>query len=162
MRSPDAVRDHVLALARDAVGVEEPAAYDLYCDEDEIPWCAAFVRTLFEAADCPLPGNRWHIRAVWRMQRALEAAGARVRGGGALRPGDIVVSRREGAQCDLHMLRKRSPGHVGLYDRSRPETAEIVVIEGNVGDAVRPVIYALPSPDLLASYRWPLDLFDGQ
>jgi len=141
-----------LEVARTQVGITEPIAYDRYTDGERLPWCAAFVLWCYRQSTGPeLPGNRWRNRAVWRLQRELERVGARVIGPPDV--GDLVVSTRVGSEVTPDdLLAAGSPGHIGIIDELY---ASCWCIEGNVGDEVMRVEYAMPPRTWLRVYRWP-------
>lgn len=142
-------------VARSQVGTAEPEAWSRYCDGDRLPWCAAFLLWCWRMSQHPdLPGNRWTNRAVWRLQRQLERSGARLHR--PLAVGDIVVMTRPGSVTDGPMLSHGSVGHIGIVDDL--DISHVRLIEGNVGDRVVRVTYAMPPQSWLAIYRWPLEL----
>jgi hypothetical protein len=95
---------------------------------------------------------------VWHLQQQLEDVHARVPYSS---PGDIVVMRRAGGSVDARgVLREGAPGHIGIVEGYGLAHASLLTIEGNIGDEVVRVEHPMPSRDVLAYYRWPVDAWD--
>lgn len=93
--------------------------------EGPAPWCARFVRWLFVEEGRPLPGNRWELGSVQRMEDACRAAGYLV---AEPAPGDIVFfASRIGSDSGAGR-------HVGVV--TAVSASRIQTIEGNSGNAV--------------------------
>lgn len=143
----------VADIAAAELGVREPDAFQRFSDGERVNWCAAFVLWCYQRAGIHVPGNRWRNRAVWQLQRELEAMGWAVVSDHP-RPGDIAIQTRTGSRVgDQGILEARSPGHVGIVEG--PVRGGIDVIEGNVRDAVRRVRHWAPYHRILGFYRPP-------
>lgn len=115
--------------------------------EGPAPWCARFIRTMFDRVGTPLPGNHWRIPAVKEMRAALELAGAML-------PADAVISR--GDILFLHNREQSDPGqgnHVALVESC--DGFLVNTIDGNWGDSVKRVARKLSAPNLWGFARWP-------
>lgn len=136
--SPLAAR--VVSIAASQVGVrEEPPGsnagpplerYGLR-GEGALPWCARFVRWLFDASGRQLPGNQWELGSVAFMERVFAEHGWLVQ---EPQPGDVVF---------FHGRLSSDPGrgrHVGIV--SAVEGRIIQTIEGNSSDRVARQRYA--------------------
>lgn len=155
-----------LGIAEDPPRSNAGPPLKLYALKSEGPaaWCGRFVRTGFEQAGTPLPGNRWLIPRVEDLQEALAAVGAWIPiaaarafvedGVGAPdsmpRRGDLILLNEHGTRDT------GSVGHhVGIVERY--ESGVIHSIDGNWGNKVQRVLRKLSQPDLWGLGRWPLD-----
>lgn len=149
------VRHQVLELAASYIGLQEATGHNdgdparLFADGEQVAWCAAMVRTLFEKAGSPMPGNRWLLRSCRYMHRQLRAAGAIVHRADLL-PGDVVFF---GSRLDSD---REAPGVNGISHVELVEAldgAQLVTIGGNVGNAVKR--QRRPRALVIAGGRWP-------
>lgn len=131
---------------REATGHNDGVPSERYADGEQIEWCAAFVRTCFEQAARPLPGNRWRIRACAEMLGQLQAFACEIAKPDAA-PEDIVFFTREHPGAG-------PTGHVGIIETVEEHTGIITTIEGNRGNAVGRGRYLLTDRRVLAICRW--------
>lgn len=143
----------VLDIARGELGVEESTGRndgipaDRYAFGENVPWCAAFVAWCFREARTPLPGNRWHLRAVAYLASALAARGARV---ADPRAGDIIVFATR-VESDAATW----GSHVGIIEEVTVD--KLHTIEGNTSNAVRRRAYERADRRIVGYFRWPLE-----
>lgn len=148
--------DHLAVLERltGEIGIEIPIAWDRYCGGDRVEWCAALVVWAWRQLDVPIPGPHHHswLRAVWRLQRVLEDAGARIP---HPVPGAIAIQTRGRTLVGLDgLLPQGQPGHVGVVGRVLE--GRVQTVEGNVRGRVRIADHLLPSPRIVGWYLWPI------
>lgn len=94
-------------------------------DEEPAPWCARFIRWLFDKCGRPLPGNKWKLGSVIYMMQCTTIAKWAVP---LPSPGCIVFFATRGDSDG-------GPGHhVGLV--TAIEGDMIQTIEGNAGGGV--------------------------
>ena len=131
---------------REATGHNDGTPAERYLDgEAGLPWCAAFVLWCFRKGCCEIPGNRWKLRAVRELYRALRDAGAFVTDPA---PGDIVFfNARLGSDAGT------TGWHVGIVETAMKDA--IGTIEGNAGDAVRRCNHSRANPRIVGYARWP-------
>lgn len=149
-----------IARAEAAMGIREPEAFDRYCDGDKVAWCAAAVLWCYREIGITIEHpdrdwNRWHLRAVWRLQRTLDALGLRTF---APVPGGLFVSMRGQTKLDPdtpNLLARGSPGHVGFVMHVHEHRPEWRSLEANIGDRWVSRLYHRPERSVLAFYRPP-------
>jgi len=105
-----------------------------WVNDDETPWCAAFIGAMLKAAGLPHTG-KLNARSYLKWGQDIPLADAK--------PGDIVVFWR--------INPKSAYGHVGIYEYDTPD--RIGVLSGNQRNAVRVDKYT--TRRLLSVRRYP-------
>lgn len=146
-----AMRQKIAANARRYIGICEDTGHNdgeparLFTNGEEVPWCAAFVASVFAVSGNPLPGKAYLLPSVRYMQERIAEAGRFLEPGSHrdVAPGDVIFFRHRGAS---------DPGrgrHCGIVVRIDAE--KVHAIEGNSGNCVAEHSYRL-TDDYIAGY----------
>jgi hypothetical protein len=148
-----ALAELAAGVVEDPLGSNKGIPWTRYAlpGEDPLAWCARFVRWCFIEAGHPLPGNRYMIGNVERMQRELDDRGAILPARMEPQPGDLAFWLDRGASD------AGSGRHVDLVVAAGALT--MTVVGGNVSHRVKRRDTARHPPGLWCFARWPLRPF---
>lgn len=120
-----------------------------WADDDETPWCSAFMYCMCDWVGFPVPAQDVLVARSWMTLQSftplknLEDAGKQYE----INQGDILIFARQGSPMAYKVKNpegKPYPGHVGFYADSQPLNFSTTVISektlpvlgGNQGDRV--------------------------
>lgn len=141
----EVARRELAKNVKETTGRNDGYPAETYSFGEAVPWCSSFVAYCFREAGQDLPGNKWHLRSVQRLEEYLCDMGAEV---SEPRPGDIVTFDDRGGSDS-------GPGrHVGIVEEVKGGV--LVTIEGNVGNTIKRLRHDAGSPRISKFLRWPL------
>lgn len=121
----------------------------------QVAWCSLELEWCYRTSDwgsfCGTRGEWWSAANALNVGHMLDDRGWRV-GIEDVQPSDIIIWERR-----LESDRKtgHGAGHAGMAVATTPIPLHVVTVEGNIGNAVKPMLRDLSLPGLFGVFRMP-------